>query len=106
MKGDGSEWAVPFGQRKGAAVFVSCGTLALCGEGPPGAQRPGATGHSARTQARVIHAIIDSTPASRVPVVIQALESCHNDPDVGIRRRVRKTLAHYRRTGKVTDAAH
>jgi hypothetical protein len=25
---------------------------------------------------------------------------------VGIRRRVRKTLAHYRRTGKVTDAAH
>ena len=54
----------------------------------------------------MIHAIIDSTPASRVPVVIQALESCHNDPDVGIRRRVRKTLAHYRRTGKVTDAAH
>ena len=42
----------------------------------------------------------------RVPAVIQALESRHNDPDVGIRRRVRKTLAHYRRTGKVTDAAH
>jgi hypothetical protein len=37
--------------------------------------------------------------------VVQALESRHNDPDVGIRRQVRKTLARYRRTGKVTDAA-
>jgi hypothetical protein len=59
-----------------------------------------------RVRGDVIHAITDSTSASRVPAVIQALESCHNDPDVGIRRRVRKTLAHYRRTGKVTDAAH
>jgi HEAT repeat protein len=54
----------------------------------------------------VLHAITDSTPAPRVPAVIQALESRHNDPDVRIRRRIRKTLAHYRRTGKVTDAAH
>jgi hypothetical protein len=54
----------------------------------------------------VIHAITDSTPAPRVPNVIEALESRHNDPDVGVRRRVRKTVAHYRRTGKVTDAAH
>jgi hypothetical protein len=54
----------------------------------------------------VIHAITDSTPAPRVPVVIQALESRYNDPDAGIRRQVRKILAHYRRTGKVTDAAH
>jgi HEAT repeat protein len=53
----------------------------------------------------VLHAITDSTPAPRVPDVIQALQSRHNDPDQGIRRRVRKTLAHYRRTGKVTDAA-
>jgi HEAT repeat protein len=53
----------------------------------------------------VIHAITDSTPALRVPAVIQALTSLHNDPDKGIRRQVRKTLAHYRRTGKVTDAA-
>jgi len=54
----------------------------------------------------VIHAMTDSTPAPRVPAVILALESRHNDPDEGVRRRVRKTLAHYRRTGKVTDAAH
>jgi len=53
----------------------------------------------------VIHALTDSTPAPRVPAVIQALKSRHNDPDERIRRRVRKTLAHYRRTGKVTDAA-
>jgi hypothetical protein len=59
-----------------------------------------------RVRGDVIHAVTDSTPASRVPAVIRALESRHNDPDVGIRRRVRKILAHYRRTGKVTDAAH
>jgi HEAT repeat protein len=53
----------------------------------------------------VLHAITDSTPASRVPAVIQALESRHNDPDERIRRRIRKTLAHYRRTGKVSDEA-
>jgi HEAT repeat protein len=53
----------------------------------------------------VIHALTDSTPAPRVPAVIQALDSRRNDPDERIRRRVRKTLAHYRRTGKVTDAA-
>ena len=59
-----------------------------------------------RVRGDVIHALTDSTPASRVPAVIQALESRHNDPDAGIRRQVRKTLARYRRTGKVTDAAH
>lgn len=53
----------------------------------------------------VLHAITDSTPAARVPAVIQALESRHNDPDVGIRRQIRKILARYRRTGKVTDEA-
>jgi hypothetical protein len=53
----------------------------------------------------VLHAITDSTPGPRVAAVIQALESRHNDPDVGIRRQIRKTLAHYRRTGKVTDGA-
>jgi hypothetical protein len=58
-----------------------------------------------RVRGDVIHAITDSTPAPRVPAVVLALESRHNDPDVGIRRRVRKTLAHYRRTGKITDAA-
>ena len=53
----------------------------------------------------VLHAITDSTPARRVPAVVQSLESRHNDPDPRIRRRIRKTLAHYRRTGKITDEA-
>ena len=60
---------------------------------------------SPRVRGDVIHAMTDSTPAARVPAVIQALESRRHDPDERIRRRVRKTLAHYRRTGKVTDAA-
>jgi HEAT repeat protein len=58
-----------------------------------------------RVRGDVIHAITDSTPAPRVPAVVQALESRYHDPDAGIRRQVRKTLAHYRRTGKVTDEA-
>jgi HEAT repeat protein len=53
----------------------------------------------------VIHALTDSTPAPRVPAVIQALESLRKDPDERTRRQVRKTLARYRRTGKVTDDA-
>ena len=53
----------------------------------------------------VLHAITDSTPAARVASVVQTLESLHNDPDLRLRRRIRKTLAHYRRTGKITDGA-
>jgi HEAT repeats len=53
-----------------------------------------------RVRGDVIHAITDSTPAPRVLAVIRALESRHNDPDVGIRRRVRKTLACYRGPGR------
>jgi hypothetical protein len=53
----------------------------------------------------VIHAITDSTPAPRIPSAIAAIESLRNDADRGIRRQARKILAHYRRTGKVTDEA-
>jgi HEAT repeat protein len=58
-----------------------------------------------RVRGDVLHAITDSTPAPRVPAVIAALQSRHDDPDPGIRRQARKILAHYRRTGKVTDGA-
>lgn len=58
-----------------------------------------------RVRGDVIHAIADSTPALWVPAVLAALQVRHNDPDVGIRRHVRKTLARYRWVGKVTDAA-
>jgi|ERR1022692_583795 HEAT repeat protein len=40
-----------------------------------------------RVRRDVIHALTDSTPAPRVPAVIQALESRRNDPDERIRRR-------------------
>jgi len=53
----------------------------------------------------VIHSLTDSTPAARVQAVVRALESRHNDPDDRIRRQVRKILARYRRTGKITDSA-
>ena len=53
----------------------------------------------------VLHAMTDSTPATRVASVVETLESLHNDPDLRLRRRIRKTLAHYRRTGKITDGA-
>jgi hypothetical protein len=42
MKGDGSEWAVPFGdQRKGSGRLRLVRDPGLCGEGPPGAGRTG-----------------------------------------------------------------
>lgn len=53
----------------------------------------------------VLHSITDSTPTGRVDAVVQALEARRNDPDDRLRRRIRKTLAHYHRTGKITDAA-
>jgi hypothetical protein len=88
-------WSCP-GARRAGLASSRAGTCALELTEDP----------DPRVRGDVIHALTDSTPAPRVPAVIQALESRHNDPDVGIRRRVRKTLAHYRRTGKVTDAAH
>lgn len=57
-----------------------------------------------RVRREVLHALTDSAPAARVPVVVSALESLWNDADVDLRRRVRRTLGHYRRTGRLTDA--
>jgi len=57
-----------------------------------------------RVRAEALHAVTDSTPASRVDTVVAALEAHRNEPDLKLRRRIRKTLAHYHRTGKLTDA--
>lgn len=57
-----------------------------------------------RVRGGVLHAITDSTPATRVPAVAAALEARYHDPHPPLRRRIRKTLAHYRRTGQITDA--
>ena len=57
-----------------------------------------------RVRSDVLHALTDSTPTERVPMVLAALEARRNDPDPKLRRRIRRTLAHYGRTGKITDA--
>jgi hypothetical protein len=57
-----------------------------------------------RVRAEALHAVTDSTPASRVETVVAALEAHRDEDDLKLRRRIRKTLAHYRRTGKLTDA--
>jgi hypothetical protein len=57
-----------------------------------------------RVRAEALHAVTDSTPASRVESVVAALEARRNETELKLRRRIRKTLAHYYRTGKLTDA--
>lgn len=57
-----------------------------------------------RVRSDVLHALTDSTSSGRVPVVLAALEARRNDPDPRLRRRIRRTMAHYGRTGKITDA--
>lgn len=58
-----------------------------------------------RVRGDVLHAMTDSTPTRRVEAVVTALEARYHDPELRLRRRIRKTLAHYRRTGQITDAA-
>ena len=57
-----------------------------------------------RVRAEALHAVTDSTPATRVESVVAALEARRDETDPKLRRRIRKTLAHYHRTGKLTDA--
>lgn len=59
---------------------------------------------SPKVRMQAVHAVTDSTPRARVLAVVAALEHRRNDTDAKVRRRIRKTLAHYGRTGKITDA--
>ena len=47
----------------------------------------------------VLHNLCDGSPNSRQDEVIQAVEQLANDADLKIRRRARRALAVYRRTG-------
>jgi len=47
----------------------------------------------------VLHVLTDGSPRSRQQEVVQVLEQLHDDPDPKLRRKARKILAHYRRTG-------
>jgi HEAT repeat protein len=60
-----------------------------------------AADESKRVRATVFHALGDGSPRALEQDVIATLETMRNDADLGLRRQVRKLLAHYRRTGKV-----
>jgi hypothetical protein len=47
----------------------------------------------------VLHVLTDGSPRSRQQEVVQVLEQLHDDPDPKLRRKARKILAQYRRTG-------
>ena len=48
---------------------------------------------------QVVHSLCDGSPKERETEVIATLEELWNDPDERVRRRVRKALNAYRRTG-------
>jgi hypothetical protein len=48
----------------------------------------------------VLHILTDGSPRAREPEVVRVLEQMHHDPDQKLRRKARKILAHYRRTGE------
>lgn len=54
-----------------------------------------------RVRSQILHALGDGSPRSREAEVVAALQGMRDDPDLGLRRRVRRLLAHYRRTGKI-----
>ena len=60
-----------------------------------------ATDDDPHVRSTVLHVLCDGSPRSREQEVIVALERMQHDTDVGLRRRVRKVLAQYRRTGTV-----
>jgi hypothetical protein len=55
----------------------------------------------AKVRGHVLHVLADGSPRHREAEVVQAVERLGNDPDPGLRRRARRLLAHYRRTGKI-----
>ena len=55
----------------------------------------------ARVRSTILHALGDGSPRVLETRVVRALERMQHDPDPRLRRRVRKLLAHYRRTGQI-----
>jgi hypothetical protein len=55
----------------------------------------------ARVRGHVLHVLGDGSPRHREAEVVAAVERLGHDPDPGLRRRARRLLAHYRRTGKI-----
>src|ERR687883_573626 len=57
--------------------------------------------NDAQVRSTVLHVLCDGSPRSREQEVIAALQRMQHDTDVRLRRRARKVLAQYRRTGTV-----
>ena len=51
----------------------------------------------------VLHNLCDGSPHSREVEVVEALERLANDSDLKLRRRARRALATYRRTGRIVE---
>jgi hypothetical protein len=49
----------------------------------------------------VLHVLTDGSPCSRQAEVVEVLQALHEDPDLKLRRKARKILAQYRRTGNL-----
>ena len=49
----------------------------------------------------VFHTLIDGSPSTREADVVEAIQRMRDDPHLKLRRLVRKTLARYRREGRI-----
>lgn len=56
-----------------------------------------------RVRRTVFHTLIDGSPRRREAEVVAALERLRDDPDLKLRRSVRKLLARYRATGRINE---
>ncbi len=57
----------------------------------------------AHVRRTVFHTLVDGSPRRREAEVVSALEGMWNDPDLKLRRQVRRLLARYRATGKINE---
>ena len=51
----------------------------------------------------VLHQLTDGSPKAREAEVLEAIEQLAQDPDLKIRRRARRALSEYRRSGKIIE---
>lgn len=54
-----------------------------------------------RVRSYVVHNLVDGSPSVRKDEVVATLERMQHDADPNLRRRVRRLVAYYRRTGTV-----
>jgi hypothetical protein len=55
----------------------------------------------AKVRGTVLHLLCDGSPRERNAEVVAAVERMQHDPDDKLRRRARKVMAQYRKTGQI-----